>query len=704
MSMVANVVPLTQDCQEAPRSGLQPWLHDLEVSVHGNLTALCDRSGEIGAPGTGIFADDRRVVSHATLTCDELAPTPVSAGSAGGLTEVVSVARHLGDEGADPTVEVRRVRTLRDHGADERVTITSRASRPVRTTVRVVLGGDGADLADVKGGAPDAPRLAADALPDGTGAGWSDRRHRTVIRFSAGAAAPVTDGGVGVEWPVEIAPGQSQVLVVSLDVERVDPTPFDADPARIHAWDQVRVRAQDARLDLTVDRSLTDLAGLLLADPDEPTDVFAAAGTPWFLTLFGRDALWTARMTLPFGTTLAAGTLRTLARRQGTAADPGADEQPGKILHEVRRSGFADPSSDLHLPPVYFGTVDATPLWVCLLHDAWRWGMPEAEVSALSPHLERALGWMDAAVEQSSDGFLRYVAESGHGLSNQGWKDSGDSMRDRHGAVAKAPIALVETQAYAVQAALGAATLRESVLGLDGDRLRTWAYDLGARVREAFWVDDDTGPYLAMALDGTGAPVDGVGSNMGHTLGTGMLTAAESGSVASRITGPDLLGPYGIGTLGRANPAFNPIGYHTGSVWAHDTAICALGLTADGHQDGAASLLRALVEAASHFDYRLPELFGGDAGTTGPVPYPASCRPQAWAAATAGVIVGAVLGLRPDVPAGRLTLAPLRPSPFGAVDVRGLRLAGEEVSVRLDATGEVVEVRAPDAITVEVTG
>ena len=204
-----------------------------------------------------------------------------------------------------------------------------------------------------------------------------------------------------------------------------------------------------------MERSLADLAGLLLADPDAPADVFAAAGSPWFLTLFGRDSLWTARMTLPFGTDLARGTLHTLARRQGTSTEPSTGEEPGKILHEVRRSTYADPSSHLHLPPVYFGTVDATPLWVCLLHDAWRWGLPDADIVALAPHLDRALAWQAASVERSPDGLLRYVDESGHGLANQGWKDSGDSMRRRDGSIAPAPIALVETQAYAVQAARG---------------------------------------------------------------------------------------------------------------------------------------------------------------------------------------------------------------------------------------------------------
>jgi len=300
---------------------------------------------------------------------------------------------------------------------------------------------------------------------------------------------------------------------------------------------------------------------------------------------------------------------------------------------------------------------------------------------------------------------MRYVDESGRGLANQGWKDSGDSMRHRDGTIAQAPIALVETQAYAVQAVLGAAQLCEAVFGESGDELRSWAQALTDRVRKSFWVHDEAGAYLAMALDRDGAPVDGVGSNMGHVLGTGMLDADESRAVAGRLTSPDLLGPFGIGTLGRGNPAYNPIGYHTGSVWSHDTAICALGLAADGHREGSAAVLRRLVDAASRFDYRLPELFGGldvAEGTARPVPYPASCRPQAWASASAGALVTATLGLRADAPAGRLMLSPMRPSPFGAVTVSGIRVSDELCQISVDATGDVTDVRAPDRLSVEI--
>ena len=681
-------------------SGRQPWLHDLEIAAHGNLTCVSDRTGDLDSPGTGLFVDDRRVLTRFTLTADDERPVRVSAHSSGATTRVLSVARHLGDEGPDPTIEVHRRRRLVDGGLLEEVAVVSRWHRPLHCRLRLEAAGDGAELQMIKGG--HAPPGLLPVTADGDALAWRDARHETRVSL-AGARAAVTADGTGVlEWDAEVAAGAEASWTVEVAVTRTSGTDFDANPGgHLVDWSGVGVRATDRRLDLVVEHAFADLAELLLADPDSPTDAFAAAGTPWYLTLFGRDSLWAARLTLPFGTHLAAGTLRTLARRQGRVDDPATAEQPGKILHEVRCAPVDDPHAP-HLPPRYYGTVDATPLWVGLLHDAWLWGLADDAVRELRPHLDAALGWVLRAADESPDGFLRYVDATGTGLSNQGWKDSGDAMRRRDGTVAEAPIALVETQAYAVAAAAGAAELVERVFGESGDELRSFAYDLAGRVRERFWVHDEAGPYLAMALDRHGDPVDGVGSNMGHVLGTGTLRDDESALVAARLSSPDLLGPFGVGTLGRGNPAYNPIGYHTGSVWTHDTAISALGLVRDGHQAEGGAVLRALVDAATHFEFRFPELFGGDPGDVLPVPYPASCRPQAWSAASAGALVSASLGLEADAPQGRLRLAPLRPAPFGDLQVRGLRVRGELVEVDVDDDGQVRDVRAPDWLDVDI--
>jgi glycogen debranching enzyme len=688
---------------EATSRSRQPWLHLLQTAVRGNATCLSDRAGDITAlrrPGTapGLYVDDRRVLHHLVLTVDGVPPEPVAADSEGAETECLLVARNVGDPGADPTVHLRRTLTLVAGGLDAAVEVHSRSLAPVRCTVRLELAGDGAELHEVKAGIAAGAALPVTVEPDGR-ASWRDERHLTTV-VAVGAPLQTTDGVLVAEWEVALPGGGSRRLDTTVRVERTTATPFDAGSGAAGVqWEAVRVDAQDARLARTVRRSLADLRSLLLSDPDDDGDVFAAAGSPWYLTLFGRDSIWAARMCLPFGTDLARGTLRALARRQGREHNPAQAEEPGKILHEVRRSTFDDPGR-LHLPPLYYGTVDATPLWVALLHDAWRWGLAGRDVRALEAPLQAALGWLRSAVEDSEDGFLRYVDESGLGLANQGWKDSGDAMRDAAGRVAEGSIALLETQAYAVEAARGAADVLEQVLGVDGDRWRGWAAELAGRVRDAFWVTDADSPYLAMALDGQGRRVDGVGSNMGHTLGTGLLTPTEEDTVASRLAEPDLLGPLGISTLSRDNPAYNPLGYHTGSVWTHDTAIAAWGLARAGHGSSAATVLRSLVDVAAASGYRWPELYSSEPVLNSPAPYPASCRPQAWAAASAGLVISAALGLAADAPAGRLFLAPLPEAPFGALRIDGLQLAGQRLRVEVDSAGRLTDVQAPPGVVV----
>jgi glycogen debranching enzyme len=690
---------------EPPVRSRQPWLHLLQTAVRGNATCLSSASGDIDAardPGSasGLYVDDRRVLHHLRLTVDGEAPEPVAVDSEGPVSSFMAVARHVGDVGADPTVHVHRDLALLEGGMDVHVEIRSRSMHPVRCTVRLELAGDGAELHEVKAGIASAIPLAATLKADDT-ARWCDERHATVVH--AGGTHLVVEGALVIaQWDVDIEAGAVCRLDTTVRVTRTSSTPFDAGfgALALH-WDSVRAEAQDARLPRTLDRSVSDLRHLLLSDPDDERDVFAAAGSPWYLTLFGRDSIWAARMFLPFGTELAGGTLRALARRQGRVEDPSLAEQPGKILHEVRRTTFQDPGR-LHLPPLYYGSVDATPLWITLLHDAWRWGLAEREVAALADPLGAALGWMRRSAEESSDGLLRYVDESGVGLSNQGWKDSGDSMRMATGAIAEGPIALLETQAYAVEAALGAADLLEVVHSRSGDPWREWAHALASRVRATFWVGEGERRYLAMALDGKGRAIDGVGSNMGHALGTGLLSPDEDDLVARRLAQPDLMGPLGIGTLSRGNPAYNPLGYHTGSVWTHDTAIGAWGLARVGHGATSGRVLRSLLDVAAASGYRWPELYSSEPVLDMPAPYPASCRPQAWAAASAGLVVTTALGLRADVPRGRLHISPLREAPFGALTVEGLQIAGGRLRVEVDASGGVVDVQAPEGISAVV--
>ena len=605
----------------------------------------------------------------------------------------------------------------------ERVSVASRASRVVDAPLVVRLGGDGADIGPVKAGVASGelleahPGHGAGASPDagqGAAAHWQTEAQAVRVTFSpAPDHLDIGPDGVLATFVLSIAPGTASEIEVEVQTERRRESHFPADTGSDAVdWpESLQVDASDPRLGKLVEASMADLRSLLLRDPADPRDVFAAAGTPWYLTLFGRDSLWTARMMLPLGTTLAAGTLRALARRQGTKHDADTAEAPGKIAHELRRTAYEDVSVDFSLPPVYWGTVDATALWICLLHDAWRWGMDVDEVRSLLPHLRAATSWLTDLATPDEDGFIKYVDESGHGLANQGWKDSGDSMRFRDGSIAVSPIALVEAQAYAVEAAVGAAALLRA-LGSDSTddpsdlaravELEQWADALQQRIRSRFWVGPPDERYLAMALDGTARPVDGVGSNMGHALGTGALTPSEAKQVTDTLVGSTMLGDFGIATLATDNGGFNPIGYHTGSVWVHDTAICAWGMAREGQTAQAAVVVNKLLDVGEAFDYRLPELFA-DSATLGQwAPYPASCRPQAWAAASAVAMLTVALGITVDVPGRRVQVRPPSPQPFGALTVKGLRVGEATISVTVDTSGDVTVEGLPSDFTLDL--
>jgi glycogen debranching enzyme len=374
----------------------------------------------------------------------------------------------------------------------------------------------------------------------------------------------------------------------------------------------------------------------------QPESVFLAAGAPWFFTLFGRDSIWAARFLAPLGGSLAGDTLRVLASMQGTKVDDVSAEQPGKIPHELRRNTQRLGADQLTLPPLYYGTIDATPLWVALLCDAADLGMPDDEIRSLLPGLRAALGWMRDYGDADGDGLLEYINTDVNGLSNQGWKDSGDSVQWADGTLATAPIALCEVQSYAYEAATRGGALLER-FGGDGTEWRAWAERLRARFAETFWVHDDEGDYPAIALDANKRPVDSLTSNIGHLLGTGLLDAAESALVAARLVSAQLNSGYGLRTMSTTSEGYWPLSYHGGSVWAHDTAIAIQGLARAGFVKEARELSEGLLAAAESFDFRMPELHAGDdrKSVSQAIAYPAACRPQAWSAAAAVAVYSA---------------------------------------------------------------
>jgi glycogen debranching enzyme len=650
-------------------------LHELLTALAAPWVVLSPRSGQLtGAGAEGVYARDRRILSHLRVTVDGQEPTPVHVDETDAAThQYVAMVDGLGDTRHDPTVMVYRTRTVTSDGMTERITLRNGSRSAIECRLDVALGTDLAGTADVRSGAAESLAQLA-PLPDGPG--------RT--RWESGGARVVVTAEPGVSATPRLEPGEEFTITlrVTADFPKTT-TGFEIEPPAERTPYGVSVQCDDKRVEAWLERSLDDVLALQLSVED---DRYLGAGPPWYLTLFGRDSLIASGMLIPVDPTLAAGTLRALAARQGTTVDPASAEQPGKIPHELRAE-VANHGGGLVLPAVYYGTHDATLLWVMTLHKAWRWGMPADEVQDLLPNLRRALTWMKDHADPDGDGFLEYIDESGHGLANQGWKDSADAVQWPDGTLATAPIALCEVQGYAYAAAIRGAEILEA-FGESGDEWRAWAAALQERFRAAFWVDG----YPAIALDGAKNPVAGRASNMGHLLGTGLLDADEEQTVADVLAGADLNSGFGLRTLSTAMTRFNPLGYHTGSVWPHDTAMTVQGLFATGQADVASSYVEGLVRAAEAFGYRLPELYGGR-GTEHertPTPYPLSCRPQAWAAASAVAVLVAALGIEPDVPGGSLAVNPA--VPWQTLELSGLRVGDGTLSVRVH-DGEATVVR-----------
>lgn len=649
----------------------QPWMHDMRpiITAPAQLWAEADGTVDASVPHAGAanlagyYVGDTRILSRIVTAINGEAPTPISWRSAATGRSVTSlVARNIDGPTVDPSVRVTETRELTPATLAERFEIASVLTEPVELDLAVTLRFDMATMQEIKGGTPSAAAESGQVVI-------------AVPHDGQEPAAHVTYGSIAVDVTPDTANVTSETVVPTITVDGLNCTfvwhltvpargsvsvgltiTVDAKANAVTAaasaspWAGITVHAADSRVADWANTSLRDLAGLRMAIPALPDDEFLAAGAPWFFTLFGRDSLWAARFMLPLTTRTAMGTLRTLAHFQATASDPETNADPGKIMHELRAETLVQTGAfddGMRLPPLYYGTIDATPLWIILLGEALRWGAPENEVRALLPNLEAALAWLRDWGDCDGDGFLEYIDRTGHGLSNQGWKDSGDSVRWNDGRIADGPIALCEVQGYAYQAAMLGADVLERFGRPGADEWRAWAAQLKTRFNERFWVDDGRGRYPAIALDKDKRPVDSLTSNIGHLLGTGILDEDGVADVVKRLVGEDMLSGYGVRTMSTLAGGYWPESYHCGSVWAHDSAIVMNGLRAEGYTAEALQVAEGLVRAAAAFDFQIPELYSGDAGENSPAPYPAACHPQAWSAASSVAVVALLLGLEP---------------------------------------------------------
>jgi glycogen debranching enzyme len=663
--------------------------------VEESSFCLSGRGGDIH-PTTvqGLFVLDTRLISCLELTIDGVSPEPlaVSAEQPFAATFVSRVRRP--DQASpyeSPVLVIRR----RYIGSGMRDDLTLRNNNRYDITVRVRLDvvGDFADVFAVKEGraaeheSAVAYRVAGNAL---TMAESDPVGRTTTLRFSG---SPVIDEH-GASWAVTLpAKGEwSTCFDVSLQLgsHAVAPRytcgqPVDDSPAlhRIEAWRRAvpMLDTDDTALDTAVKRSLEDLGSLRLFDPADASRVTIAAGAPWFMAVFGRDSLLTAYLSMVADPDLALGVLQTLAKFQGTKVDAKTEEQPGRILHEMR---FADATTDsMAGANIYYGTIDATPLFVVLLGELRRWGLEGTAVDDLLPHADRALDWIERYGDRDGDGFVEYERATPGGLINQGWKDSWDGVPFADGSLPKAPIALAEVQGYVYAAYLARAYFAEEA-GDDATytRFRDKAAALKKHFNEAFWMPDVG--YYAMALDADKRQVDAIGSNIGHCLWSGIVDVDKAASVAKHLLSKEMFSGWGVRTLATTMTSFDPMSYHCGSVWPHDNAIVASGLMRYGFVDEAHRVIRGILDAGAGSGGRLPELFSGiaRADVAVPVSYPASCSPQAWAAATPLQFLRLLLRLDPWVPHGQIWLDPWLPAGVDELTVSNIRLAvGGDFSV-----------------------
>jgi glycogen debranching enzyme len=483
----------------------------------------------------------------------------------------------------------------------------------------------------------------------------------------------------------------------------------DSVSASYHAWSRgfAEIRTDNELFNLAIARSAGDLR-LLINDGPGPDERYVAAGIPWFSTLFGRDSLIASFQALAVRPQLAVETLEVLAARQATEEDPERDAEPGKILHELRTGEMARTGETPHRP--YYGTVDATPLWLILLGATWDWTGDRALVDRLWPTALRALEWIDRWGDRDGDGFVEYQRRGARGLLNQGWKDSADCIRDRHGRLAVTPVALAEVQGYVYDAKRRMAALARVRGDVDlATRLEAEAEALRVRFEEAFWIEDQG--YYAMAIDGEKRRADAIGSNAGHCLWSGIVAPDRAARVVERLMASDMFTGWGIRTYASGQAGYNPIGYHTGTVWPHDVSLIAAGFKRYGHHAEANRLVGRIFEASQHFaDFRLPELFCGfdrDVSPV-PVPYPVACSPQAWAAGSMFLFLETMLGLRPNAAGAELELArPELPDWLTKVTVSNLRVGEGDVDLlfhrwRGGTSAEVIRKSADLAVTIRM--
>jgi glycogen debranching enzyme len=630
--------------------------------LDGNTFVVSDPRGDIEASltdPTGLFSFDTRFLSKWILTVNGQRLTPLSTDDMQYFETRFFLVPGTGTVYVDSKLSVIRRRAV-GNGFREELTILNHDEKPVDLTIRLDAASDFADLFEVKDALKKKGTYSARAKDGRLVLGYERDTFTRETVISATGKARVDNDGLTFKARIEPDGEWSTNLdvvtaVMGTGEKREQPTfarPHgrqnmeanlkqwvDEAPTLECDWDALRE---------TYRRSLVDLAALRFSPPIMGRQSLPAAGLPWFMTMFGRDSILTSLQALPFTPSLAETTLRALGEWQGTRVDDFRDEDPGRILHEMRYGELPAFEERPHSP--YYGCADATPLYVVLLDEYERWTGDRRLVHELEQEARAALNWIDEYADLMGNGYISYRRRNEKtGLENQCWKDSWDSISYRDGRLAGFPRATCELQGYAYDAKIRAARLAREIWKDDefAKRLEKQAAELKRRFNRDFWIAD--GEYYALALDADGKQVDALSSNIGHLLWSGIVDKAKSKAIARHLVGAKLYSGWGVRTLAEGEGRYNPIGYHVGTVWPFDNSFIAWGLRRYGFKDEAAQIAAGILAAAEFFEGRLPEAFGGyeRTRTRYPVQYPTACSPQAWSTGTPLLLLRTMLGLEP---------------------------------------------------------
>ncbi len=651
--------------------------------LDGNTFFVSDRRGDVeGTPGeeTGLFHNDTRFLSRWVLTVNGLRPNVLSIDDFQYYATQIFCAVTTGTIYVDSHLSVVRQREIAQ-GFRERITLENHSHEPMDITVEIDAAADFADLFEVKDKLSKKGELYSKVEDGRLVLGYRRERFVRETWISATGGAKLSEHGLSFRlqlpahgtWTTTIdaravnnvrrarATGGTGPTTESSNQSRVEGLRnwMDGAPKLVSSW---------GTLGETYRRSLLDLAALRFASPLTPGHVMPAAGLPWFMAMFGRDSLITSFQALPFEPALARTTLRTLAALQARHMDPFRDAEPGKILHELRLGEMTAFEDRPHSP--YYGSADSTPLFLVLLDEYHRWTGDDDFVRCLQREVRAAIRWIDEHGDRDQDGYIEYERRNPQtGLENQCWKDSWDSIVFSNGELAPTPRATCEIQGYAYDAKVRTARLARELFEDEAwaAKLEREAAELKRRFNRDFWIPGRQ--FFALALDGKKRQVDSLTSNIGHLLWSGIADADKAAACVRHLMGPALFSGWGVRTMAEGEGSYNPIGYHVGTVWPHDSAFVAWGLRRYGYRNEAARVGRGILEAAEYFRNRLPEAFAGYARdqTRFPVEYPTACSPQAWASGAPLLILRALLGL--DVENGRLIVDPAIPHPIERLEL-----------------------------------